>query len=311
MHCNLLLRKMQKHMDFADLHLFLRVAELGSLSGVARERGVPVSQISRAITRLEAQHKIRLLHRSTHGLSLTDEGQTMLDYGKRISTSMQDLADDIAPSGVLRGTLRVAVSAAMAHYVIAPSLIGLLALHPQLQVELMADDRAVDLAREGADIAIRSGQIADSLVAREIGRQDRRLYAAPGYLARWGQPSSVADLAQHRLITNSVIPAFNHWPFDSPDAVTQPSVFHASGQLRANSTAVMMTMALQGLGIVRGSSVICAPLVKQGLLLPVLADLVHKEVLPIYAVMLAERHRSPKVRAAIDYWLQWFAREAM
>ena len=78
---------MQKHMDFADLHLFLRVAELGSLSGVARERDVPVSQISRAITRLEAQHKTRLLHRSTHGLSLTDEGQTMVDYGKRISTS--------------------------------------------------------------------------------------------------------------------------------------------------------------------------------------------------------------------------------
>ena len=302
---------MQKHMDFADLHLFLRVAELGSLSGVARERNVPVSQISRAITRLEAQHHTRLLHRSTHGLSLTDEGQTMVDYGKRIGTSLQDLADDIAPSGVLRGTLRVAVSAAMAHYVIAPSLLGLLALHPQLQVELMADDRAVDLAREGADIAIRSGHIADSLVAREIGRQDRRLYATPDYLARWGQPTSVADLANHRLITNSVIPAFNQWPFYSPDAGAPPSIFHASGQLRANSTAVMMTMALQGLGIVRSSSVICAPLVSQGLLLPVLGNLVHSEVLPIYAVMLAERHRSPKVRAAIDYWLLWFAREAL
>ena len=311
MHCNLLLRKMQKHMDFADLHLFLRVVELGSLSGVARERDVPVSQISRAITRLEAQHKTRLLHRSTHGLSLTDEGQTLLDYGKRISSSLQDLADDIAPCGVLRGTLRVAVSAAMAHYVIAPSLLGLLALHPQLQVELLADDRAVDLAREGADIAIRSGHIADSLVAREIGRQDRRLYATPDYLARWGQPTSVADLANHRLITNSVVPAFNQWPFYGAVAGAPHSIFHANGQLRANSTAVMMTMALQGLGIVRSSSVICAPLVSQGLLLPVLGDLVHSEVLPIYAVMLAERHRSPKVRAAIDYWLLWFAREAI
>lgn len=298
---------MQKHMNFADLHLFLRVAELGSLSGVARERDVPVSQISRAITRLEAQHKTRLLHRSTHGLSLTDEGQTMVDYGKRISTSLQDLTDDIAPSGVLRGTLRVAVSAAMAHYVIAPSLLGLLTLHPQLQVELMADDRAVDLAREGADIAIRSGHIADSLLAREIGRQDRRLYASPDYLTRYGQPSCVADLANHRLITNSVIPAFNHWPFYSSSDDARPTIFHASGQLRANSTAVMMTMALQGLGIVRSSSVICAPLIKQGLLRPVLSDLVYSEVIPIYAVMLQERHRSPKVRAAIDYWLQWFA----
>ena len=95
-------------------------------------------------------------------------------------------------------------------------------------------------------------------------------------------------------------------PIDSSDDA-RPTIFHASGQLRANSTAVMMTMALEGLGIVRSSSVICAPLIKQGLLLPVLTDLVYSEVIPIYAVMLQERHRSPKVRAAIDYWLQWFA----
>jgi DNA-binding transcriptional LysR family regulator len=305
-------------MDISDLHTFLRVVDLGSLSGVARERNVPVSQVSRAITRLEALHKTRLLHRSTHGLSLTDEGQTVADYGRRISAALRDMADDIAPSGVLRGSLRVAVSAAMAHYVIAPSLAGLLALHPQLEIDLLADDRFVDLARDGVDLAIRTGKVADTLVARQIGLHDRRLYASPSYLAAHGQPVRVADLAMHRLITNSVAPELNRWLFKaegadgqpSSDANTAPVELVVHGQVRANSTGVAMTMALHGLGIVRGNTAICAPLVERGQLVPVLADWVQDQSVPIYAVMLPERYRSPKVRAAIDYWMQWFAAES-
>lgn len=297
-------------MDLDDVALFARVAELGSLSAVARERDAPVSLVSRAITRLEAQHKVRLLHRSTHGLSLTEPGMALLEHGKKMLLTLADLEAEFATNqGVVEGTVHMGVSPAMANYVIVPSLHALAVQHPQLSIELHVDDRAIDLARQGIDFAIRTGALGpDNLVARVIGQHGRRMYAAPGYLQRHGTPRAVADLDQHRLITNSVIPAFNRWPFivDGQAVLYQPR-----GHYRASSTGVMMRMALEGLGIVRGNTAICDPLVRSGELVYVLNDLVESPVVPINAVMLQERHRSPKVRACIDFFAQWLQGHGM
>jgi DNA-binding transcriptional LysR family regulator len=291
-------------MDLDDVQLFTRVAELGSLSAVARERDVPVSLVSRAITRLEALHKVRLLHRSTHGLSLTEPGLAFLEHGKKMLQSLADLEADFATNQTaIRGTVHLGISPAMAHYVIVPSLAALAQLHPDLSVELHVDDRPVDIARHGLDLAIRTGPLgSDSLVARQIGEHGRRLYAAPGYLQQHGTPLTVADLQAHRTITSSVVPSFNRWPFivDGEAVLLQPR-----GHYRASSTSTMMAMALQGLGIVRGNTAICDPLVRSGQLQYVLNDLIDSPLVPIYAVMLQERHRSPKVRACIEFFAQW------
>lgn len=297
-------------MDLDDVALFARVAELGSLSAVARERDAPVSLVSRAITRLEAQHKVRLLHRSTHGLSLTEPGMALLEHGKKMLLNLADLKAEFATNqGVVEGTVHMGVSPAMANYVIVPSLHALAVQHPQLSIELHVDDRAIDLARQGIDFAIRTGALgSDNLVALVIGQHGRRMYATPGYLQRHGTPRAVADLDQHRLITNSVIPAFNRWPFivDGQAVLYQPR-----GHYRASSTGVMMRMALEGLGIVRGNTAICDPLVRSGELVYVLNDLVESPIVPINAVMLQERHRSPKVRACIDFFAQWLQGHGM
>lgn len=297
-------------MDLDDVALFARVAELGSLSAVARERDAPVSWVSRAITRLEAQHKVRLLHRSTHGLSLTEPGMALLEHGKKMLLTLADLEAEFATNqGVVEGTVHMGVSPAMANYVIVPSLHALAVQHPQLSIELHVDDRAIDLARQGIDFAIRTGALgSDNLVARVIGQHGRRMYAAPGYLQRHGTPRAVADLDHHRLITNSVIPAFNRWPFIVDG---QPVSYLPRGHYRASSTGVMMRMALEGLGIVRGNTAICDPLVRSGELVYVLNDLVESPVVPINAVLLQERHRSPKVRACIDFFAQWLQGHGM
>ncbi|MBS7808697.1 LysR family transcriptional regulator [Variovorax sp. PCZ-1] len=292
-------------MDLGDLHTFTRVVELGSLSGAARESDVPVSQISRALARLEAKHKVRLLHRSTHALSLTEAGQSLLEHGKRILDNYAQFEADVGDHGQVGGVVKLAVSPAMAHYVIVPSLDALAEQHPRLSVELHVDDRVVDLAQHGIDLAIRSGDPgSDTLVARKIGELGRRLYASPQYLAKHGMPTSVDDLQHHRLITSSVHPAYNRWPFMIG---SEAHVHVARGHYRANSTGIMMGMALQSLGIVRAGNVAAEPMVAAGRLVRVMDAQVDCQTMPINAVMLQERHRAPKIRACIDFFAQWLA----
>ncbi len=292
-------------MDLDDLHTFTRVVELGSLSGAARESDVPVSQISRALARLEALHKVRLLHRSTHALSLTEAGQSLLEHGKRMLESYAHFEADVSGAAEVSGTVKVGVSAAMAQYVIVPSLAVLALQHPQLSVELHVDDRMVDMAQQGIDLAIRTGDPgSDTLVARKIGEHGRRLYATPLYIAAHGMPSDVQDLQHHRLITHSTQPTLNRWPF----VINGQSVTHiARGHCRVNSANMMLSMALQGLGLARGNTAICEPMVARGQLVRVMDDLVDCQTVPINAVMLQERHRAPKIRVCIEFFAQWLA----
>jgi DNA-binding transcriptional LysR family regulator len=290
-------------MDLDDLHTFIRVTELGSLSGAARERDVPVSQISRALARLEALHKVRLLHRSTHSLSLTEAGQSLLEHGKRMLENYAQFEADVGDSAQIAGVVNLAASPAMAQYVIVPSLPALAKHHPHLSIELHVDDRMMDMAQLGIDLAIRTGDPgSEALVARKIGEHGRRLYATPGYIAAHGMPRTLGDLEQHALITNSAQPILNRWPFK----MDGKQVTHiARGNYRSNSSGTVMAMAFAGLGIVRSNTAICEPMVARGQLVRVMDELVECVTVPIQAVMLQERHRAPKIRACIDFFALW------
>lgn len=292
---------------FEDMHLFARVADLGSLSAVARERDVPVSQVSRTLARIEQSCGARLVHRSTHGLTLTAEGQTFWDYCRRITGTLDELEGEFAQhSGQPTGWVRVASSSVVAEHLLIPSFESLHRKHPQLRVELVVDDRIADMVQGGIDIAIRTGPPpTDTVVARPLGTLARALYATPGYLQAHGTPERPDDLRQHRLITNSAVAFLNHWPFLVHG---KPLVLEAEGHWRSGSTAITARMALQGLGIARLATVVAEPLVHQGQLVPVLAPLVDLQPAPIHAITLTRRHRLPKVQACIDHWAAWFAR---
>ncbi len=316
-------------LNLTDAALFIRVAELGTLSAAARERNEPVSQTSRAIARIESALGVRLLHRSTHGLSLTDEGDTFLSHARSmldIATAMEsELTGKLAgPSGVVR----IGVSPILAQMVIAPSLPDLYALYPELRIDIAADDRPVDLARDGIDIAIRAGvDILDTLVARKIGMHGRNLYASPEYLNKFGTPRTPAELASHRLIANSASQSLNQWPFKGPpgeEGTSDQSTSRAKrsrrqngggkqegykletlqikGHTRADNTAIVLSLALAGVGIARLNDLLVYPLVARGQLVQVLTSYAADECIPVYAVTLKERHRLPKIRACIDFW---------
>jgi DNA-binding transcriptional LysR family regulator len=294
-----------------DFALFGRVAELRNLSAVAREREVPASMVSRALSRIEKLCGARLVHRTTHGLSLTDEGETLAAHGLRVLEAAQALDADLDErQRVASGLVRVATSPVMA-LVLLPALEPLLQQHPQLRVEIAAEDRMVDLAREGIDIAIRSGTPTGlGLVARLIGDHGRAIYASPEYLARHGTPATPDDLQQpgHRLIGNSASPAMNRWPFVVDGQALDMKV---SGTLRTDNTAIALAMALQGLGIARVTRSSALPHVEAGRLVAVLPRQVDLQPVPIYAVMPQDRQRLPKVRVCVEHFAACFGRAAL
>jgi DNA-binding transcriptional LysR family regulator len=306
-------------LNLEDAGLFVRVAELGTLSAAANERNEPVSQVSRAIVRIEKSLGVRLLHRTTHGLSLTDEGDTFLAHARRMLDTAAEL--DAELSGRLSGPsgwVRVAVSPILAQMVIAPSLSSLYKKHPKLHIDIAADDRAVDLARDGIDVAIRAGvAMNENLVARKIGEHGRKLYASPLYLREFGTPRRIEDLDQHRLIGNSASPSLNRWTFASTAETkatksatrkreTPMESLTIKGDTRADNTSIVLALALEGVGIARLNELLVAPLVASDRLVQVLAKYELDAKNDVYAVMLPERHRLPKVRACIDHWEQQF-----
>lgn len=287
-----------------DVALFARIAELGTLSAAARERDIPVSQVTRSLARLEAACGVRLLHRTTHGLSLTDEGDTFLTYGRHLLDTTAELDSEL--SGKLSGPsgwVRVSISPLMAEHILVPSLCGLYQRYPQLHIDVSADDRMADMARDGIDIAIRSGTIPnDTLVARKIGEHGRTLYAAPDYLRTFGTPAAPDDLQRHRLLATSASPGLNRWTLGV--AENSPAM-QVNGHTRTDNAALLLSMVVHGVGIARLNDLYATPLVRQGKLVALLQDHFVSPAIPIYAVMLQERHRLPKIRACIDYWAEW------
>ena len=294
-----------RDLAFDDIFLFARVAEMGSLSAVACERNVPVSQVSRALARIEKTCGARLIHRSTHGLALTAEGATFADYCHRIMGTLDQLEGEFAHQArEASGWVRVAVSTVIAEHLPVPSLEGLYRLHPRVCVDLKVEDRTVDMAHDGIDIAVRTGTpTSDTMVARQIGSLGRGLYATPAYLQAAGTPRHPDDLHQHRLISNSGVAQLNRWPFIVKG---KPSMFVAESCWRSDTTGMTAQMALQGLGIARFATMVADPLVQRGLLVPVLPNFVDEQPTPVHAVTLTGRHRLPKIKVCIDYWAAWF-----
>jgi DNA-binding transcriptional LysR family regulator len=296
-----------RDLDFDAMHLFARVAELGTLSAVARERDVPVSQVSRTLSRIEKACGVRLVNRSTHGLSLSAEGETFLGYCRRIVGTVDELEGEFASrSGEASGRVRVAVSSVLAQFQILPSLAGLGERHPRLKIELEVSDRLSDMARDGIDIAIRAGlNLPETAVARRIGTLGRALYASPSYAKAFGLPAHPDELHQHRLVSNSAVASLNHWSFLVRG---KPAVHVAEGHWRSNDTNVMAGMVLQGLGIGRLVTLAGEPLVREKRLVRVLERFVDPQAVPVFAVTLAGRHRLPKITACLDWWSDWFSR---
>jgi DNA-binding transcriptional LysR family regulator len=247
------------------------------------------------------------MHRTTHGLSLTDEGDTLLQHGLRMLDTSEELKAELqGRQSEPSGWVRVGVSASVAESIIAPSLPALYEKFPRLHIEVLADDRLADMARDGIDIAIRTAAVhSETLVARQIGTASRTLYASPAYLAKKGTPRHPDDLSNHHLIGNSRASSMNLW--ERQDAKVGLQV---KGQTLTDNSAVLLSMVRHGAGIARLLDIVAAPFVKTCELVPLLRPHFDVQEIPVYAVMLQERYRLPKIRACVDFWIEYLTRRS-
>ncbi|GBR02464.1 LysR family transcriptional regulator [Asaia lannensis] len=240
---------------------FVRVVETGSFSAAARQLHVGQPAVSKIVAQLEARLQVSLLIRSTHGLTATEAGQA---YYERARNALQEADEaELAARGAgsgLSGRLRVSAATTFARLHIIPRLPAFLDAHPQLDVDILLDDRMIDLVAEGVDISLRMGALADSsAVARRLATGKRSVLATPAYLARAGVPSVPADLADHNAIVYSQLP--NVWSFHRDGSAVSVSV---SGRLRVSAAEGLRAAILADMGLTITSDWMFAPELESG-----------------------------------------------
>jgi DNA-binding transcriptional LysR family regulator len=283
------------------LEVFAKVAAAGSLSSAARAMGLSQTMVTKHIAALEARLGVKLFHRTTRRLSITESGRNYLEASGRILAEMEAADAAVAADRVEpRGLLRLNVPVAFGTRQIAPLLSEFAQRHPLVNVELGLNDRLVDLAEEGWDLAVRVGNLeSSSLIARRIAPCRLVVCAAPSYLDARGYPLTVSSLAAHNCLgyTLSQQTSADQWWFG---ARAEFSV-GVAGNLRANNGDALRAAAIAGQGLVYQPTFIVADDLRAGTLVALSLDQPTVELGGIYAVYLPDRDPPAKVRAFIDF----------
>jgi DNA-binding transcriptional LysR family regulator len=290
------------------LEVFAKVASAGSLSAAARALGMSQTMVTKHLAALEGRLGTRLFHRTTRRLAITEAGRRYLDSVERLLGDFEAAdaavaADRLEP----RGLLRLNVPLAFGTRQIAPLLAKFTARYPHVSIELGLNDRLIDLAEEGWDLAIRIAALRDSsLVARRLASCRIIVCAAPSYLERHGAPHTTAELAQHNCLGYTLAQAgATRWRMGGTTAIDVP----VTGNLRANNGDALLAAALAGQGIIYQPSFIVADDLRAGRLVPIALDVAPSDLLAVYAVYLPGRTPPAKVRAFIDFIAAAFAPE--
>lgn len=257
---------------------------------------------------LETRLGVKLVHRTTRRLTLSEAGRTYLETVERILAELHEADLAAAAETVeVQGTLRLNAPVSFGIRELAPLIPELSARHPALTIDLGLNDRQVDLIEEGWDFAVRIGTLRDSpLIARRLGPCRTAVVAAPSYLARRGEPRRVADLAHHNCLgyTLSRNVGVDRWVFGRKRDVS----VEIAGNLRANNGDALVAAAIAGQGLVYQPTFLVAREIREGLLVPVALDYEPIELDGIFAIYPANRRPPAKVRATIDFLQERFGR---
>lgn len=290
-----------------DMRAFVKVVEGRSFWAAAAELGCTPSAVSKLVSRLENRLGVRLLHRTTRRLGLTPEGETYYMRAREILGAIDEAENEVSrAANVPRGRLRVTCGKGIALYALTPTLPDFLAQYPQVELDIAVSDRVVDLISAKADVAIRVGPLADpSLVARRLAEIDRRIFASPAYLARRGTPRRHTDIRDHDCIIWAGGSGLDRWHFRDGNAVRTVQV---QGRTKVDDAEVALRLAVAGCGLVRIADIMTEQAVRDGLLVPVLADTHVVEPVPMTAVYPHGRQRMTKVRVFVDFLVQRLSR---
>jgi DNA-binding transcriptional LysR family regulator len=287
----------------ASMETFVRVVETGSFSGAARQLRVGQPAVSKSIAQLEEYLGVKLLTRSTRGLTPTEAG---LGYLERARRALEEAAEaELAARGAgagLKGRLRICAAVTFARIHLIPLLPKFLVQNPDLELEVVLDDRQIDLVQEGIDVALRMGKLMDSaLTARRIARCKRLVLGTPAYFDRAGTPSTPSELSKHQAVVylqgeGSV------WSFrrDSSElAVTVQS------RLRVTAAEGVRSAVLADIGLTIASEWMFSPELRSGAVRAVLLEW-NLPALDLWAVFPSGRAATAKARAFVDFFERTF-----
>ena len=290
-----------------DLRIFARVAEKRSFSAVAREQGTTQSAVSRQVAALEEFYGVRLIHRTTRSLALTEEGRALLSHVDGVFTALDTAQEAMRPPGAaVFGVVRIGTPVALGILLGARAHL-LLERHPKLILELTIGESFGDIIEEGLDLVVTTGALADTaLVTRRVGSTHRLLVAAPNYLAQAGSPAAPQDLGSHECVIYPSEGDPATWQFTGP-AGEQCVPVHS--RFRANSSEVVRRAVLAGLGIGLLPQISIAAEIASGSLVPLLPDWSPVQH-PLHVLYPSRRNLPARTRAVIDFLVEEFERAA-
>jgi hypothetical protein len=254
---------------------------------------------------LEAQLGLRLFHRTTRSLTLTEAGRGYFERVSQILIDLEAAEQSVSHLQITpRGQLKISAPMSFGFLHLAPALPDFLAAYPELTVDVMMSDRFVDLVEEGFDLAVRIGSLAESsMIAKKLSPIRRVICASPDYLARHGTPQTPQDLSNHQCLYNSNLPSGYEWRFQMPDG--KPVSVSVKGQISINNGDALRIAALNHLGLIDLPTFIVGRDLQAGTLVSVLDEYVPQRM-ALYAAYSHARHLSPKVRAFVDFLSQRF-----
>ena len=285
--------------ELSDLETFVAVADAGGVSPAARRLGLPKSNVSRRLSRLETELGAQLLTRTTRGAALTEAGATFREHAVRVCAEMETARDSVAPEGDVRGLLRVSAPLSFGATHIAPVLAELARRHPKLQIHAAYSDSFVDLVTGGFDAAIRLGYLADSnLLARRIRPFRGRVVASPVYLAANGAPRTPDEVPAHPALMQGT----ESWRFTEAGRLR---AVHPQGRFKADNGQALVAAVLAGLGIAALPDFLIEEHLDSGALVEVLAEYPMPEA-GLYVVRPPGSHPPQKVRALTEIMVEKF-----
>ncbi|MDO8839270.1 MAG: LysR family transcriptional regulator [Parvibaculum sp.] len=291
--------------DLNGFAVFARVVELGGFTAAAEALGLSKSVVSRQVSALEDQLGVRLLNRTTRRVAVTEAGALVFERANRIVAEAEEAAAEAnCVEGQVRGRLRVNAPMSFGIRELGPVLPAFLARYPDLDIDLVLNDRRVDLIEEGFDVSLRISELEDSsLIARQLAPVERFIVGAPAYFEKQGQPERPADLATHPFMLYTLLAKPGQMTFTR--STGQRETAEVKGRFFCNNADAMLPLMRAGSALCLAPDFICHEDLRAGRLVRALDDW-SMPPLTLHVIYPHARHLSAKVRAFVDFAVEHF-----
>lgn len=284
---------------FLEMKTFAAVVDGGSFVQAADALNISKPAVSRHVADLEMRLGVRLLHRTTRKLSLTEEGRLFYERCKAVLVDVEVAEEEItAKSIAVKGLIKVNVPVSFGLWELAPLWPDFMTKYPDVALDITLADRIVDLVEEGYDLAVRIARLPNSsLVSRKLASTRMVLCASPGYLRQHGKPKHPSELTEHPVLAYSLLATGDQWDFQGPEGKVSVTV---KPVMRTNSGDTCIAAARKGKGVILQPSFMVSADLQGGALVELMPTYRSIEF-GIFAVYPTRQHVSPKVRAMIDF----------